>query len=295
VTEPATEPIAEPVVDAAAPAAATTATDVPLAPPPLLAAPPAAPEVAGPPLPEPSTADRVIEVLDELFPTGALEAVRGVFFVSSAPASGAMLLLRGSPLNGPFKVGSTAWRMLLYAVAGSETAGGFVLVVGPGTRYGRLGACRAGSVIAVFGRGLGHMRRFCLSELTHPGRTLRRLVPQALIPQLAAAARILRAQSVPTAAPAMSFQSAPAIDAPAPRPSGQPAPPAAPSAPTLPLPSAPAPAPASAPSFHDGGRAPVSGILAAFAPLAALMFAGFVRLRYWPPTAPTARLLASPG
>jgi hypothetical protein len=135
-----------------------------------------------------------------------------------------------------------------------------------------------------------------MSELTHPGRTLRRLVPKALIPQLAAAARILRAQSTPTDAPAATFQPAHTIDAPAPRPAGQPAPPAAPSAPTMPVPSAPAPSPVPAPNgFHDGSRSPVSGILAALAPLAALMFAGFVRLRHWPPIAPTARLLASPG
>jgi hypothetical protein len=316
---PVAEPAAAPADDASAPAA-SVATETPAVapsttdsspgdpppPPPLLALPGLGIEVAGPPMPTPTLGDRVVSVLDRLAPSGAaFESVLGVFFVSSAPGA-SMLFLPGSPLGSPFAVGGPAWRMLLYAIAGSEVAGGFVLVMGPTSGRGRLAACRAGSLVVVFGRLLNRVRVLCLSELTRTGLLRHRNIPRALIPRLTAAAQVLRAQLTnPESATGLAGQAGTSVTAirfgggraPAPTP-GAPAPLGVPTPVGLPSPSVPAPAPAPSPSpsgAHDGGHSPVSGILAAFATLAALMFAGIVRLRQWLPPAPSARLLASPG
>jgi len=272
-----------------------------------LALPPTTADVAGPPLP--SSADRAIATLGSLLHNaGAFESVLGVFFVSSSPLGGPMMFLPGSPLGSPFAVGGNAWRMLLYAVGGSEVAGGFVFVVGPVAGRGRLGECRGGSLVIVFGRLLARTRVVCLEELTRPGFLRHRLIPHQLMTRLTAAVRMLGTQS---AVPARAAVRAAATlssaglglglaQSASVRPEGAPTPPPSPMPGHLPpqnVPErAPAPAPAPSPTVeHNRGRPLETGILAALASLAALMFAGFVRLRQWQPQAPRALLLASPG
>ena len=264
------------------------------------------PNLAGPPNPVVTPAEQVVAVLHTLLPTSAaFESVVGEYFVSSSPGGPAMLFFPGAPLGTPFGIGGPAWRLLMNAVGSSELAGGFVLVMGPSIGRGRLAACRGTSIVVMFGRLLGRMRVMCLAELTRPGLLRHRHFPHELITRLVAAARVLRSQPVgqPHASSAgagagvtvASFTGRVGTSPVDNRPAGAPAPPAAPTAPT-PVPTAPAPSPAPAPSgSHDGGRAPVNGILATLASLAALMFAGFVRHRQWPPIAPYPRLLASPG
>jgi hypothetical protein len=71
----------------------------------------------------------------------------------------------------------------------------------------------------------------------------------------------------------------------------------APSLPPLvrPAPGVPLPAPAAPYGAHESGTGPVNAMLAGLAVLAALMFAGFVRLRTFRPVAPSARILVAPG
>ncbi len=278
-------------------------TAIPAAPPPLLADPGVNSNVAGP---ISTPADRVIAVIGSLLPTSAgFESVLGVYFVSSSAGGASMLFFPGAPLGTEFAIGGPAWRMLMNAVASSEVAGGFVLVMGPTTGRGRLAACRGGSLVTVFGRLLGRTRVLCLAELTRPGVLRNRLIPQPLIPHLVAVGHLFRSQAVAqsraTRLAAAGLGAArigidPGYNPPAGAPAA-PAAPVAPAAPTLPVPTT-APAPSPTPELsgsRGGGRTPVSGILATFASLAALMFAGFVRHRQWPPIAPTAQLLASPG
>jgi hypothetical protein len=316
VVDPTPAPVVDPVTDVSAPAAAVptdtpAATDTPVAaptpasaPPPLLALPPTTTNVAGPQLPTPTPADRAIATLGTLLhQTGAFESVLGVFFVSTSPVGGPMMFLPGSPLGTPFAVGGNAWRMLLYAVTGTDVAGGFVFVVGPVAGRGRLAACRAGSLVVVFGRLLSRTRVVCLEELTRPGFLRHRLISRHLMTRLNVAVRLLGTHSTVPARSAVlaaaSLSSGHTHRASV-RPEGAPPPASGPTLSHLPSSNAPtrAPAPEPAPSptgGHNGSRSLESGILAAFASLAALMFAGFVRQRQWPPLAPRAQLLASPG
>jgi hypothetical protein len=271
----------------------------------LLALPPTTVDVAGPTLPTQTAADRAVATLGTLLHTaGAFESVLGVFFLSSSPVGGPMMFLPGSPLGTPFAFGGNALRMLLYAVAGTEVAGGFVFVVGPGVGRGRLAACRGGSIVVVFGRLLTRTRVVCLEELTRPGYLRHRLISHQLMTRLHVAVRMLGTQSaVPARAAvraAATLSSAGLAQRATVRPVGAPTPPPSPMPGHLPpqnVPDrAPAPAPAPSPTVeHDHGRPLETGILAALASLAALMFAGFVRLRQWQPQAPRALLLASPG
>ena len=195
--------------------------------------------------------------------------------------------------------------MLLYAVAGTEVGGGFVFVVGPGVGRGRLAACRGGSLVMVFGRLLTRTRVMCIENLTRLGFLRHGRVSHQLMTRLHAAVHVLGTHSVVRARSAVRAAATLSSAGPAQRatvrPVGAPAPSPSPKPGHLPAQNvpdrAPAPAPAPSPSgwHNNGSRSLENGIVVALASLAALMFAGFVRLRQWLPDAPRAQLLASPG
>ena len=269
-------------------------------------------ELAGPPKP-PSRAARVRAVISAVLATAiADESVTGVYFSRAVLGGLSPFLPRG---DMPIVVLGPSVGLMLLAVVNSELGRGLKIVVR--NVNGHLIYIVSGrglrGLVLVFGSGLGSVvvigdTTKLPPELVNPGDAAHEFLPPALQAELNPALTLVAYEAQSTVlAQAVErdgkrAQVASKAEAPASLPAGTPSVPTAPAAPTVPaLPTLPAPATPTSPSnpslsgAGDGGHSPVSAVLAARTQLEALMFAGLVRLRQWAPSAPTLRILTSPG